>query len=195
MLECKYCDLEVRQAAYDEHVESCGSRTDHCEMCLQRVMLKDMQEHRNLKCGSLRANDDDDPLDPQTLRELAELDHAPPYHFLHDHHHQGYHHPYAVDHQSQAAVNSGSRRTPSPPPPLPPPAYVDQQSVQLDPVWIQTVASACGEEELDDLLAQNMFAENMRQATARDEYHGIGDDVIREDVQANRERGIVSLHS
>ena len=34
-----------------EHVAVCGSRTDVCEKCLTRLMLKDMDTH---KCGDLQ---------------------------------------------------------------------------------------------------------------------------------------------
>ena len=48
-------------------MEMCGSRTEICEMCGQRVMLKDLDEHKMHKCASVRA---ESPLDPNTLENL-----------------------------------------------------------------------------------------------------------------------------
>lgn len=92
----------------------CGSRTDFCELCNQRVMLRDMSEHKETKCGHLRA---ESPLAESDVREIMERerDHIP-----------------------------------------------QQRDVSVDPLWLQTVAQACGEDTLDDVLAQNMFYEDFR---------------------------------
>ena len=67
-MNCKYCELEVRAGDYDSHVEACGSRTDFCDRCNVRVMLKDMEEHKLAKCGDLKA---DPELHPEpTLENL-----------------------------------------------------------------------------------------------------------------------------
>ena len=57
-VNCKYCELEVRSGDYDTHIETCGSRTDYCDRCNVRVMLKDMEEHKLTKCSDLRVTDD-----------------------------------------------------------------------------------------------------------------------------------------
>ena len=54
-MECKYCELEVKAGEYDTHIDACGSRTDYCDKCNVRVMLKDMEEHKLAKCGDLKA--------------------------------------------------------------------------------------------------------------------------------------------
>ena len=54
-LNCKYCELEVRAGDYDTHTDACGSRTDFCDRCNVRVMLKEMEEHKLTKCGDLKA--------------------------------------------------------------------------------------------------------------------------------------------
>ena len=64
---CKYCELEVKAADYDSHVDACGSRTDFCDKCNCRVMLKDMEEHKLAKCGDLKAVEF--PLEP-TMENL-----------------------------------------------------------------------------------------------------------------------------
>ena len=56
-VECKYCELEVKAGDYDTHIDTCGSRTDFCDKCNIRVMLKDMEEHKLAKCGDLKADD------------------------------------------------------------------------------------------------------------------------------------------
>ena len=57
-IDCKYCELEVRAGDYDTHIETCGSRTDYCDRCNVRVMLKDMEEHKLTKCSDLKAEDE-----------------------------------------------------------------------------------------------------------------------------------------
>ena len=47
----------MKSADYDVHIDACGSRTDYCEKCNIRVMLKDMEEHKLIKCGDLKAED------------------------------------------------------------------------------------------------------------------------------------------
>ena len=47
-MECKYCQLEVKAVDFMEHTAACGSRTDVCDKCLTRLMLRDMDDH---KCG------------------------------------------------------------------------------------------------------------------------------------------------
>ena len=56
-VNCKYCELEVRAGDYDSHIETCGSRTDYCDRCNVRVMLKDMEEHKLAKCSDLKVGD------------------------------------------------------------------------------------------------------------------------------------------
>ena len=54
-VECKFCDLKILRSEYEEHQNDCGSRTDLCELCNQRVMLKDMDEHKQAKCRHMRS--------------------------------------------------------------------------------------------------------------------------------------------
>lgn len=48
---CKYCSLQVKAVDYTEHEDACGSRTDECDQCSQRVMLRYMDDH---VCGTPR---------------------------------------------------------------------------------------------------------------------------------------------
>ena len=141
-VECKYCELDIRRSEYPEHVEQCGSRTDYCELCNQRVMLKEMSEHQAMKCGHMKA---ESALRRSELRGMG-LD---------------------SDSESDDNVhpNYGGN-----PPLTPPPPYErhHDDSMHVDPYWLQTVAEACGEDNLDALLAQNVFFENMRSVRSGD---------------------------
>ena len=50
MIPCKHCELEVKAINFQEHIAACGSRTDVCDKCLQRVMLRDMESHQKHGC-------------------------------------------------------------------------------------------------------------------------------------------------
>lgn len=50
-MHCNFCDLDMQFNEYSEHVDACGSRTDHCELCNQVVMLKDMEAHKLSSCN------------------------------------------------------------------------------------------------------------------------------------------------
>ena len=123
-VECKYCELDIRRGDYQAHSNQCGSRTDFCELCNQRVMLRDMSEHKETKCGHLRA---ESPLGETEVQEIMEDDY----------------------------FNEGEDTYPFP----------GQQALPVDPQWLQTVAEACGEDNLDVVLAQNVFYENFRRVT------------------------------
>lgn len=114
-------------------------------------MLKDMEEHKLMKCG--RAESPDMPLE--------DLVNMSPYAS----------NEYLNERQRGGAEGSG-----------------EAANVEVDPQWLETVAEACGG-DLDQVLAQTMFIENMRQAVARDEYHGIDRQVVREGMEANKQRG------
>ena len=145
-VECKFCELDIRRGSYPEHVEQCGSRTDYCELCNQRVMLKDMNEHKEMKCGHIRA---ESPLQRSDLRGMGLIVESS------ESESEGeYYHPHSHDNEA-----------PSPPPPY---EHSYDDSMQVDPYWLQTVAEACGEDNLDALLAQNVFFENMRSARSGD---------------------------
>ena len=50
MVRCKHCELEVKAIDFQEHIAACGSRTDICDKCSQRVMLRDMESHQKHGC-------------------------------------------------------------------------------------------------------------------------------------------------
>lgn len=143
-MECKYCELDIRRSDYPEHVEQCGSRTDFCELCNQRVMLKDMSEHKAMKCGHMKAE--------SALRRS-------------DLHNMGLDSDCESDDDFNLPPGNNL-------PVAPPPRYEEhrEDSVHVDPHWLQTVAEACGEDNLDALLAQNVFFENMRSTRSGDPY-------------------------
>ena len=109
-------------------------------------MLKEMNEHKAMKCGHIRA---ESPLQRSDLRGMGLIDES-----SESESEDGYY-PH----------NSQDNEAPSPPPPYEH-SYAD--SMQVDPYWLQTVAEACGEDNLDALLAQNVFFENMRSARSGD---------------------------
>lgn len=154
-VECKYCELEIPRAEYTEHKNGCGSRTDFCELCNQRVMLKDMEEHKQAKCGHLKS---EDAMSSYALRQMGfeegEGD---------------------VDdiNQVQDEVLSGgnyqnrpslifprhSRHSTSPTPSSPPEYGTHKDSsICVDPQWLASVQNACGKDFLDQLLEQNLRA-------------------------------------
>ena len=51
MVDCQYCELQVKALDRYQHEDQCGSRTDVCEKCQQYVMLKKMKEHEENLCG------------------------------------------------------------------------------------------------------------------------------------------------
>ena len=151
-VECKYCELDIRRGDYQEHVEQCGSRTDFCELCNQRVMLKDMSEHKEMKCGHMKS---ESPLRQSDLRGMGLVEDLGNGSESDDDFYDDY-----PLHGNDLANHSVT---------LPPPyERSHDNSMHVDPYWLQTVAEACGEESLDALLAQNMFFENMRNVRGRE---------------------------
>ncbi len=141
--ECKYCELDIARGVYDEHVEGCGSRTDFCELCNQRVMLRDMQEHLENKCKMPSREEDTSPpsyfaglgLNSQDLVNTGAM----------PHHHSGF--------------NMNDLMLPPYQGRLHPPASQNQASVHVDTQWLTSVREACGsDDDLDQVLAQNLNA-------------------------------------
>lgn len=46
--ECKFCELAVQLSKLDVHEYHCGSRTEHCPHCNQRVILRVLAQHKDL---------------------------------------------------------------------------------------------------------------------------------------------------
>ena len=42
---CEFCELSYPAMNFEEHQAVCGSRTDKCDICGERVMLKVMESH------------------------------------------------------------------------------------------------------------------------------------------------------
>ena len=169
-MECKYCELDIRRGDYHEHSEQCGSRTDFCELCNQRVMLKEMSEHKLTKCGHMRA---ESPLQRYQLEGMGLL-----------------------GQQDGGESDSSDDFNPNyyPPhvigrPTTPPPPYErrNDESMHVDPHWLQTVAEACGEDNLDALLAQNVFFENMRSVRSDGNFAASGPAVVSHDNHVTTE--------
>ncbi len=184
-MECKYCELHVKRKDFHEHVDGCGSRTDPCELCNQRVMLKDTEEH---KCGDTKS--EEGAQDPHTLQHInyggiSNLmfphDIFSPVNGLHHHHHHHHQHnlppflvgsdsrqhlPYdshseaSVHHHHQSPYTVGASQSeinqPSP--------YEShrEESIHVDPQWLASLTDACGDENLDRMLAQNLVVEDFR---------------------------------
>ena len=167
-VECKYCELEVRRADYHEHAEQCGSRTDFCELCNQRVMLKEMSEHKLTKCGHMRA---ESPLQRYQLEGMGLVGQ------------DGGESDSSDDFNPNYYPSHGIGRSTTPPP-----AYErrNDESMHVDPHWLQTVAEACGEDNLDALLAQNVFFENMRSVRS-DGHHVASEPVVSHDNHVTTE--------
>ena len=42
---CDYCQVDFPRRVLPAHVDACGSRTEECEGCGERVMLREMEAH------------------------------------------------------------------------------------------------------------------------------------------------------
>ncbi|XP_069509517.1 XIAP-associated factor 1 isoform X2 [Ambystoma mexicanum] len=56
LITCKFCSLEVASCKFQEHDDSCGSRTELCPDCKKYIMLKDT--HHKYSCLSPAAQQD-----------------------------------------------------------------------------------------------------------------------------------------
>ena len=54
MIGCEFCQLDVKAPEFEEHHAACGSRTDECERCRKRVMLRFMADHLEHECSKPR---------------------------------------------------------------------------------------------------------------------------------------------
>jgi hypothetical protein len=61
IIECQYCNMEILYSNKDEHEEMCGTRTDICQDCDKRIMIKKMSNHQCvLKCPICNIKIDDE---------------------------------------------------------------------------------------------------------------------------------------
>lgn len=49
-MRCDYCELDYPRCEFDGHEKACGSRTEDCLKCRQKVMLSDMLKHESSGC-------------------------------------------------------------------------------------------------------------------------------------------------
>ena len=177
MVICPYCQLEVKEMDLDEHSAPCGSRTDVCDKCLQRVMLRYMEEHHKKYCGKPQPSYHQHHVRPQpVLPDYSELySHQDSYSrpVLQEAVSERQHSP--VFHHDHPAVNDGflppepeerhpplSEAGPVQSPPSGNPTMV------IDQDWVGSVASACGGDRLDSMIAENMTYESSRRVARRD---------------------------
>ena len=146
--ECKYCELDIARDQYEEHTESCGSRTDFCELCNQRVLLRDMQDHLVNKCQKKLGENSGFGHDPYSHEPGLMDRHGYPDHGMSD-----------LPPSYQAVYANGGNlpgfgHQASPPSP---PKYGnhEQGSVQVDPQWLASVSGACMSEDLGQVVAHN----------------------------------------
>jgi len=57
MVDCEYCELQVKAMDHYQHQDHCGSRTDVCDKCQQYVMLKEMKNHLENMCAAVVPDD------------------------------------------------------------------------------------------------------------------------------------------
>ena len=185
MVECKYCELDIKFKDFETHLDSCGSRTDYCDRCNRRVMLKNMEEHKAMKCG----RGESPPID-ETLGNI--FPYAEEYPVEEGRFDDFHYNDFAGGHVHVYEHYQNGLTAEDVPHDQPHPTENTQnapESFQVDPQWLETVAKACSPEDLDRVLAQNMFYENLRQVSARDEYHGVRHEVLQEGEEANRRKG------
>ena len=136
-----------------QHSEGCGSRTDFCELCNRRVMLRDMAEHKENKC--------DQGVVDETIDITGFADNQAPGAFFPPPYNMaslfGHAHPDMplFPQQHPAAAYEGPSS----------PAH-REDSMQVDPQWLASVAGVCGEENLDQVLAQNLMVQGSYSAAA-----------------------------
>ena len=165
---------------YEEHSAPCGSRTDLCDKCNERVMLRYMEEHHALYCGKPRPQ-------PTYHRQVKTQVPLPYY---------SERYPQPDSYGRPVLQPAISKRTPSPSSPVPlhdsptlqngfhpteqeegyglPSAEVGSVqpggnvTMMIDQDWVGSVANACGEDNLDSMIAQNMGYEDARRMARRD---------------------------
>ena len=49
-VNCQYCEITLPASAMEEHKESCGSRTEECDNCKRRILVKDLENHLAAGC-------------------------------------------------------------------------------------------------------------------------------------------------
>ncbi|CAI7993011.1 Reticulocyte-binding protein 2 homolog a, partial [Geodia barretti] len=177
-VNCKYCELEVRAGDYDSHIETCGSRTDFCDRCNVRVMLKDMEEHKLAKCSDLKVGDG--------LHLEPTLENLP----------SAYMDGFAGDGFSAGASSQGVLMGDGAEGAfggirilggfgMAPQQWSREENLELDQEWLQEVGGVCEGEDLDRMMAQAIAMETNQQATSNDHLFGIDDRFRREDHYAN----------
>ena len=174
---CPYCQLEVKANEFDEHSDPCGSRTDVCDNCNQRVMLKFMEEHHRDYCGKSLP-------EPSSHRHRllpTQPPQAPAYHDLYppqrDSHAPAvavtplhpYHDPPPYYPDDQPARDEGSSQQPSETRAELSPPSLHNPTMIIDPDWLGSVADAVGEKNLDSMLAQTMSYETSRHQIRNDQ--------------------------
>ncbi|XP_028400581.1 TRAF-type zinc finger domain-containing protein 1-like [Dendronephthya gigantea] len=63
-VNCKYCEIAMLACEMGEHEEACGSRTDECENCKRRILLKDLEDHIASGCETPHKENDKSTQDP-----------------------------------------------------------------------------------------------------------------------------------
>ncbi|GBM20038.1 hypothetical protein AVEN_77951-1 [Araneus ventricosus] len=49
--KCQFCDKRFPDVLFQHHLNECKHRQEKCTVCLENVPVKDMQDHRLLKCN------------------------------------------------------------------------------------------------------------------------------------------------
>ena len=49
-MNCQYCEITLPASDMEEHKESCGSRTEECDNCKRRILVKDLENHLAAGC-------------------------------------------------------------------------------------------------------------------------------------------------
>ena len=167
MVICSYCKLEVKAFDLPEHSEACGSRTDVCDKCNQRVLLKYMEDHHDNYCGKAIP-------EPSSHRHrlLPAQDQLPAYHHLYP---PGGSHvalpsnPTRYEDQQVPEFNKATETDLSGQPSevTAGPSLVNPTMV-IDQDWVGSVANALGEDNLDSMLAENISYETSRRLAVSD---------------------------
>ena len=186
-VHCDFCDLDVKMSEYNTHVYTCGSRTDVCEVCQRRVMLREMDNHGKNRCdrspqpGLIQPAPQPSPVFNVPLR-------PPPYDevMLDDENRMDTSELparlNALDNENLPYVavdGSNAEDFPEQDPAARNPSEIHglaydsrpaNPTMVIDQAWLKSMRAVYGEDaNLDAIVAQNMMMENMRQVTAHDD--------------------------
>ena len=163
----------MKACDYQEHESICGSRTDECDVCRKRVMLRNMNDHncnskprhnpyRNTSSGSKNIHPHHPSVPVKTHPSISVPKHSIP--------------PTRVG-ELTPVDSDDTLPQPISPTTIPVDKYSPPDPDQLlaasgsnttivfDSDWVDSVSKAIGDRELDSVIASTAFQEDVRKKT------------------------------